>query len=546
MSHDVGGEGEGALPAARIWRPWLRVGLGLALLLAALALPLRPGPLADLRFPVEWFWAVALLALARGRAFGLLAAVVLALAAAGTILKLADWGTLAAFSRPFDPVVDRSILVAGWHLLSGTVGNAAALGALGAAFVLFFCFVGLLAYGLSGMRRLPARARRSLGAGALGGAVLATVILALVRPGMLPVSAEFSAYAGGKLAAARQSWEAQAAFSREVAVDPLRDRPPEGLLAALEGHDVVLVFVESYGRSALENPLFAPRTLARLEVVQNEFTAAGVGARSGWLRSPIAGGQSWLAHGTMLSGLLIDNQTRYESLLRSDHRSLNALFRGGGWRTVAVMPAITMPWPEAGWFGYDEVLAAKDLDYRGLAFNWVTMPDQFTLLRIGQILQSTSQPVMVQTALISSHAPWTPIPHMIPWEDVGDGQVFDAQARSGVAPEVLWRDPERVRENYGLSIDYAMEAVGSFVQRFARESVIVVVGDHQPAELVTGPNASRDVPLHVLSSDPQILARLDDWGLTPGMVPSSDAPSLPMQAFRERFVRSMSGGGHGT
>ncbi len=103
-----------------------------------------------------------------------------------------------------------------------------------------------------------------------------------------------------------------------------------------------------------------------------------------------------------------------------------------------------------------------------------------------------------------------------------------------------------MRENYGLSIDYAMEAVGSFVQRFAREAVIVVVGDHQPAELVTGPDASRDVPLHVLSSDPQILARLDDWGLTPGMVPSSDAPSLPMQAFRERFVRSMSGGGHGT
>ena len=43
------------------------------------------------------------------------------------------------------------------------------------------------------------------------------------------------------------------------------------------------------------------------------------------------------------------------------------------------MPAITLPWPEADWFGYDRVLAARDLGYRGQPFNWVTMPDQFTL-----------------------------------------------------------------------------------------------------------------------------------------------------------------------
>ena len=43
------------------------------------------------------------------------------------------------------------------------------------------------------------------------------------------------------------------------------------------------------------------------------------------------------------------------------------------------MPAITLAWPEAGYFGYDRVLAAHDLGYRGLPFNWVTMPDQFTL-----------------------------------------------------------------------------------------------------------------------------------------------------------------------
>jgi hypothetical protein len=533
---------DGALRAGRGTR--LRVAIGAVLLLAVLALPARPGPVGDFRFPLEWFWAVGLLALVRGRLSALLTTLVLALAGASAVLKLADWGTLLAFSRPFDPVADGSVVVAGWHLLSGTVGNGRALLVIGAASGAFVALVALLAWGMSGMRKLSKRARGGLAGTLLGAGVVGTLLVAWLPPGTLPVAADFSRYAEAKAGAARRSWVAQAAFAREVAIDPLRENPPDDLLTALQGHDVLVVFVESYGRSALESPRFSQRTLGRLQAVDAELAAAGISARSGWMGSPIAGGQSWLAHGTLLSGLLVNNQIRYESLLRSDRESLNAVFRGAGWRTVAVMPAITMPWPEAAWFGFDEVLAAHDLGYAGLPFNWVTMPDQFTLHRIGEVLDRSAQPVMLETALISSHAPWTPIPRMVPWNAVADGTIFDAQARGGEAPEVLWRDPERVRENYGLSIDYAMEALGSFVARFARDAVVVVVGDHQPAELVTGPDASRDVPFHVLSSDVDVLRRLEDWGLAAGMVPASDGPSMPMDAFRERFVRAMSGEGN--
>ncbi len=538
---------EGAPPVEEPPR-WtgLRVCVGAFLLLAAFALPERPDGWTGLRLPVEWLWALGLLALARGRVFALLCAVVLAAAVAAVVLKLADWGMFLAFSRPFDPVVDRSVVVAGWHLLSGTLGGTQAILLLGGAVIALGGSVALLAWGLTGFRRLAPRPRGWLGRIALAAGVCGSLLLALAQAPQMPLSASLTAYAGTKLGNAGRSWVAQAAFARDVAADPLADIPRDRLLAALAGHDVLVVFVESYGRSAIENPRYAPRTLARLRQMEAELTQAGVSARSGWLGSPITGGQSWLAHGTLLSGLEIDNQARYEALLRSGRKSLNALFREAGWRTLAVMPAITMPWPEAGWFGYDEVLAARDLGYRGLPFNWVTMPDQFTLSRIGDILRKTPRPVMVQTALISSHAPWTPIPSMVPWEEVGDGTVFDAQARSGEAPDVLWRDPERVRENYGLSIDYALEVVGSFVTRAATDAVLVVVGDHQPAELVTGPDASRDVPFHVLTSDPMVLARLADWGLSPGMVPAADVPSLPMGAFRERFVRAMSGVGGAT
>ncbi len=40
--------------------------------------------------------------------------------------------------------------------------------------------------------------------------------------------------------------------------------PPAAILPALRGTDVLVIFVESYGRSALENPLYAPTVTAAL------------------------------------------------------------------------------------------------------------------------------------------------------------------------------------------------------------------------------------------------------------------------------------------
>ena len=37
--------------------------------------------------------------------------------------------------------------------------------------------------------------------------------------------------------------------------------------------------------------------------------------------------------------------------------------------------------------GFDRILAAADLGYRGLPFNWVTMPDQFTLAAFDRLVR---------------------------------------------------------------------------------------------------------------------------------------------------------------
>jgi hypothetical protein len=206
------------------------------------------------------------------------------------------------------------------------------------------------------------------------------------------------------------------------------------------------------------------------------------------------------------------------------------------------MPAITLAWPEASWFGYDRILAAADLGYRGKPFNWVTMPDQFTLRSFErQILDLWPRPpVFAVAALISSHAPWTPIPPVLPWDAVDDGTAFDRYTTAGDPPEVLWRDDDRVREQYRLSLDYVLRTVGEFATRRAtrgsrRPTLLIVLGDHQPAPFVSGDGTGRDAPVHVIGP-PDLLARLDAWDWTRGLVPAPGAPVWPMSAFRDRFL----------
>jgi hypothetical protein len=166
------------------------------------------------------------------------------------------------------------------------------------------------------------------------------------------------------------------------------------------------------------------------------------------------------------------------------------------------------------------------------------MPDQFTLASLERQLLGPAPraPVFAEIALISSHAPWTPIPPLLPWEALGDGRVFDPFAAAGDPPDVVWRDNDRVREQYRLSLDYVLRTVGSFAERRAASGpLFVVLGDHQPAAFVSGDDSGRDVPIHVIGP-PALVARLEAWGWTPGLIPAPDAPVWPMSAFRDRFL----------
>ena len=515
---------------------------GLAVLHALLALPGRPLDLDWTVFaavPAELAAVAAAMALTPTSWQRALRRTALALLALALVLKLADFAAYAALGRAFDPVFDLHLAGAGWTLFTGAFGTPIAVAAAAALFVIFALALAAagraLAVLAAGVAATPAGFGRRL---AVAGLVL-VVAGAAVLPG---VRAGNAALLEGKLRAGAEAVASLRDFAGAATDDALAEVSTDALLSELQGRDVVLLVVESYGRSALAHPRYGPTIQPLLRRFEATLDAVGYGARSGWLTSPVTGGRSWLAHATLLDGLEIGDQRRYASLLASERRSLVHGFARAGWRTVAVMPAITMPWPEGAWFGYDATYTARDLGYAGEPFNWVTMPDQYTLSALERLeLAASDRPrVMAEVALISSHAPWTPIPPVLDWDAVGDGSVFNPYARAGDPPAVVWRDAERVRAQYLKAIEYALANLEAYVATHGRDDlVLVVVGDHQPAPLVTGEGAGRDVPMHVIAA-PEVLAALDGWGWGRGMRPAPELPAAPMAAFRDRFVAAFS------
>jgi len=490
--------------------------------------------------PLELAIVLAAMALApagRRRPVGRL---VLALIALVLLLKLADLAARTTLGRTFNPVFDLHLVAAGWALVTGAVGTAVAVGwavATAAAYALVIVATG------RALAVVAAWLDARVSGGRERGMVVGLALLVAGAAALLGSSAPNAALLADRWRAGVDAAASLRTLAQDAAADAQADVASGELLDGLRGRDVLFLVVESYGRSALEDARYAPSIRARLEGFEDTLAAAGYGARSGWLTAPVKGGQSWLAHATLLTGLRIDHQQRYASLLASERRSLIHGFARAGWRTVAVMPAITMPWPEGAWFGYDATYTADDLGYAGAPFNWVTMPDQYTLSALErlELARPDRPPVMAEVALISSHAPWTPIPPVLDWEAVGDGSVFTPYARAGDPPAVVWRDVERVRAQYLKAVDYALANLASYVATFGRDDlVLVVVGDHQPAPLVTGEGAGFDVPMHIIAA-PEVLGEIDGWGWSTGLTPGEDLPAWPMAAFRDRFVDAFSG-----
>ena len=501
---------------------------------------LTPG--AFVRIPIEGIVGVALLLLLPPRPRRVVAAVGGAVLGLLVIVKLLDMGFLSVLARPFDPVLDWVLLDNAREFLTGSIGPAGAIGAAIGAVVLAVAVVVLLALSTLRLSRVVDR-HRTTATKAVALLTVAWLVCAglgaqLVAP--VPVAARsIAALAYEKAVLVPTSLHDERTFTELSAVDAFRDTPAEQLLTGLRGKDVVLTFVESYGRSAVEDPRYAPQVDAVLDSGTARLAEAGFTARSGWLTSPTFGGGSWLAHSTLHSGLKIDNQDRYRNLVASDRLTLGSAFREAGWETANVMPGTNRAWPEGQFFGVDRVHDATTLGYRGPGFSWSPMPDQYALSAFEHLERGRPDrgPLMGQVELTSSHVPWTPVPRLVDWDAVGDGTVFGPQVRGVDPPDVVEKDGDRVRTTYRKSIEYSLNTLVSYVQRYGDDRLVLVfLGDHQPSPIASGAGASHDVPISIVTRDRSVLERITDWQWADGLRPRDTTPVWPMEAFRDKFL----------
>jgi phosphatidylglycerophosphate synthase len=516
--------------------------LALLLVWAALLVPDRVddlAPSAFLRIPVEGLLFVVLVLLLPPRVARILVLFGGLGLGALTILRLLDMGFRFAFDRPFHPVYDTAYAGSAIGLLGHSIGRAGALVVLIGAGLLIVALIVLLPLSAVRLARLVATHRRpSIRMLAF---VTAIAMVTRLSGAQLGSTEPIASTASGRLAYAlatqvRDDLRDRREFMRALEQDPFRNTPDDDLLTGLRGKDVLLVFVESYGRTALNLPVIE----SALDAGERRLHNAGFASRSGFLTSPTFGGLSWLAHITLQSGLWVDNQRRYDHLITLDRLTLTDAFGRAGWRTVAGVPANKEDWPVAAtYYHYDQVYDRRNIGYAGPPFSYASMPDQYSLAALQrlELEEPNRPPVMAEIDLVSSHTPWAPLPLLVEWSRIGDGSVFDPMPADGESPEKVWRDPDLVKAAYAASIAYSLDAVTSFVQQLHnQELVLVVLGDHQPASIVSGEGASHDVPVSIIAADPAVMDRAADWGWQDGLRPDAGAPVWPMNAFRDRFL----------
>lgn len=303
--------------------------------------------------------------------------------------------------------------------------------------------------------------------------------------------------------------------SEEAAHESAALRP----YAELGGRDVFVIFLESYGRVALDDSAYSAATQATLADVEAQLFAAGWQARSAYLTAPTIGGASWLSHASLLAGREIDNHDGYESFLHSDDETLVDRFRKAGYRSVLLTPGIRGPWPAGQALRFERIAAAEDVAYAGQGFGWWYIPDQYSLdwLARAEIGAPERPPLFAMFPTIMSHFPFGPAPpYLEDWDTLSAPNPYDEKdvARTIALGDAFSGD---AKEAYLRVMRYNLKTLGGFIsQRAPDGALIVAIGDHQPPAAISGENAVWDVPVHVFARDAMTLSSFERAGFANG------------------------------
>lgn len=484
---------ENVWPTAKIaWGSALSVELAICVLLMAIA-PAAGRRLARRVLPVLW--------------------IVLVL---GRYLDVTGPGL---YGRPFNLYWDSqhlgNVLA---MLLQATPAWVAVVGAAAVVFVFVASFL-IARFALTTLATAMADSRTRLGLATAASASIAMFAVQQLTPSFAapltfadPVTPEYVQQA--RFVAAMMS---PRDAGPELGPSPDLDVPLEGL----RGQDVLLVFIESYGALTFDLPGMASALAPARTELSDAIRESGRRVVSGFVASPTFGGSSWLAHLTLLSGVEVRDQYAYTALMSSSRETAVRSFRRRGYRTVALMPGMRQAWPEGAFYGFDAIYGHADLEYGGPEFGWWSIPDQFALAKLDALERNRRPrpPLFVVFPTSTTHWPFGPVaPYQPDWSRMLSEQPFDE-------PDVeramaAWPDPGNPRPSYVRALNYEFITLAGYLRQHDDDFLMILIGDHQPPGLSTGPERSWDVPVHVIGRQNIILDRLLEQGFREGLHPS--------------------------
>ncbi len=304
-------------------------------------------------------------------------------------------------------------------------------------------------------------------------------------------------------------------------VDEAAQAPRESVLAALAKADLYLMPLESLGAITYDEPEMDARLRPARRQFEEDLRAGGFQVVSGFLKSPTFAGGSDLAHLSLLSGIDLSDPMRHDVLLTTQRQTLITLFQSQGYRTYGVYPGVFWDWPERAFYRFDVYVDGPALAYPGPEMGFWKIPDQFSAVKFEALhpRRAEDPPRLAFFPTITSHLPFSPVPPFQPdWARLLTAQPYDpADTNRALAERPNWA---MMRPDYLRMVEYTYRWLGGYLRRRSgRDVFFVLVGDHQPAASVTGPGASWDVPVYLVSRNERLLERFVRLGYRPGVEP---------------------------
>jgi hypothetical protein len=451
------------------------------------------------------------------------------------LIRIGDTVVPMYLDRPFNLYIDSGYLYGLYDLLktSAPQGDFLLLAAGATLATLGICTVSWLAWLWAAKALTDHRVRAPF----LG--VSGLVVGAALVWGWQPAKPLALIRLGEEIRSIQWQIEQQQAFAARLAQTAQeRSAGPAASLNGLGGADVLLFIIESYGRVVFSQPQYRQVMASTMDNFGKVLGQHGFEAVSSYLVSSTYGGESWLAHGTLESGVRVGNDLEETALLHSSLEPMAAIFGKNGYRTVSVMPGTRFIFPQGAYFGYEQDYYAWHFEYQGPPFGWAPMPDQFVLdwVRRREFI-APQKPVFARYALISSHASYNiQPPYIAEWETIGDGSLY--KTREPVLFPTEWSNLKNAGEAYLRSLHYEFDILGDYLAQYVtRDTLIIILGDHQPNLQLTGPGEPWSVPVHIISRNPRLLAPFHKRGYTPGLLPAQPLPHAGMETFLPEFLQ---------